>query len=250
MPDVSVGSAAAYLAVPHGSSGPWPGVVAIHEAFGLNDDIRAHADRLAALGYLALAPDLLAGRYWMRCVRSMFRQITAGSGAAFEVLDACRGWLAERPDCTGKTGVIGFCMGGGFALLCAPRGDYSAAAVSYGAVPADAAGALAGSCPVVGSYGARDTMGVSHPERLEAALTELEVPHDVKVYPEAGHSFMSPKPAVMAPLTALARVQYDQAAAEDAWQRIFAFFGQYLADLQVRGGLGVQVTAMASGSRS
>lgn len=81
MTDLTVGSTAAYLAVPHGSSGPWPGVVAIHEAFGLNDDIRAHADRLAALGYLALAPDLLEGRFWMRCVRSMFRQIAAGSGA-------------------------------------------------------------------------------------------------------------------------------------------------------------------------
>ena len=95
MPDVTVGTTAAYLAVPVASPGPWPGVVAIHEAFGLNDDIRAHADRLAALGYLALAPDLLEGRYWMRCVRSMFRQIAAGSGPAFEVLDACRG-LAGR----------------------------------------------------------------------------------------------------------------------------------------------------------
>jgi len=74
----------------------------------------------------------------------------------------------------------------------------------------------------------RDAMGVSPPQRLEAALTALEVPHDVKVYPEAGHSFMSPKPAAMKPLIALARLQYDKAAAEDAWQRIFAFFGTYL----------------------
>ncbi len=250
MPDVSVGSTAAYLAVPV-TPGPWPGVVAIHEAFGLNDDIKAHADRLAALGYLALAPDLLAGRFWMRCVRSMFRQITAGSGPAFEVLDTCRGWLAERQDCTGKTGVIGFCMGGGFALMCAPRDGFSAAAVNYGVVPADAQRALAGSCPVVGSYGARDAMGVSHPERLEAALTALGVPHDVKVYPEAGHGFMDSRPAVLAPLLALARLQYDKAAAEDAWQRIFAFFGQYLKDLPAPdgrrpegvslGGLGIQV---------
>jgi len=228
VPDITVGTAAAYLAVPV-TPGPWPGVVAIHEAFGLNADIRAHADRLAALGYLALAPDLLEGKFWMRCVRSMFRQIAAGSGPAFEVLDACRGWLAERPDCTGKTGVIGFCMGGGFALMCAPREGYVAAAVNYGVVPSDAESALAGSCPVVGSYGARDTMGVSHPQRLEAALTALGVPYDVKVYPEAGHSFMSPKPAAAAPLTKLARLQYDKGAAEDAWQRIFAFFGTYLS---------------------
>ena len=73
-------------------------------------------------------------------------------------------------------------------------------------------------------------MGPEAPKRLEAALTALGVPHDVKVYPEAGHSFMSPKPAAMKPLTALARLQYDKAAAEDAWQRIFAFFGRYLRD--------------------
>jgi carboxymethylenebutenolidase len=226
--DVMVGDTVAYLAVPFGSPGPWPGVVVIHEAFGLNADIRGHADRLAALGYLSLAPDLNGGKSWLRCIRGMFRQLRAGSGPAFDVLDACRGWLAEREDCTGKTGVIGFCMGGGFALLCAPRGEYAAAAVNYGEVPADAETVLAGSCPVIANYGGRDPMGTAHPERLDAALTALGVPHDVKVYPEAGHSFMSPKPASMAPLTTLARLKYDKEAAEDAWQRIFAFFGTYL----------------------
>jgi len=228
MPDVTVGSTAAYLAVPVGSPGPWPGVVVIHEAFGLNADIRGHADRLAALGYLALAPDLLGGKFWLRCIRGMFRQLQARSGPAFDTLDACCGWLAARDDCTGKTGVIGFCLGGGFALLCAPRGEYSAAAINYGEVPSDAEAVLAGSCPIVASYGGRDPMGTEAPKRLEAALTALGVPHDVKVYPEAGHGFMSPRPAAMAPLTAMARLKYDKAAAEDAWQRIFAFFGTYL----------------------
>jgi carboxymethylenebutenolidase len=126
--------------------------------------------------------------------------------------------------------VIGFCLGGGFALLCAPRGEYSAVAVNYGEVPSDAEAMLAGSCPIVASYGGRDLIGTAHPERLDAALTALGVPHEVKVYPEAGHSFMSPKPAAMAPVTALARLRYDKAAAEDAWQRIFAFFWQHLRD--------------------
>ena len=228
MPDVTVGATAAYLAVPVGSSGPWPGVVVIHEAFGLNADTRGHADRLAALGYLALAPDLTDGKLWLRCIRSMIRQLRAGSGPAFDTLDACRRWLAERTDCTGQTGVIGFCLGGSFALLCAPRGEYAVAAVNYGEVPSDAETVLAGSCPIVASYGGREMMGTSHPKRLEAALTALGVPHEVKVYPEAGHSFMSPKPAALAPVTALARLQYDKAGAEDAWQRIFAFFGKYL----------------------
>ena len=87
MPDVTVGDKAAYLAVPVGSPGPWPGVVVIHEAFGLNADIRGHADRLAALGYLALAPDLNDGKSWLRCIRGMIRQLHAGSGPAFDILD-------------------------------------------------------------------------------------------------------------------------------------------------------------------
>ena len=81
MPDVTVGETAAYLTVPVGSPGPWPGVVVIHEAFGLNADIRGHADRLAALGYLALAPDLNGGKSWLRCIRGMIRQLRVGSAS-------------------------------------------------------------------------------------------------------------------------------------------------------------------------
>src|SRR5260370_23301875 len=98
MPDVTVGETAAYLAVPSGSSGPWPGVVVIHEAFGLNADIRGHADRLAALGYLALAPDLNDGNSLLRCIHSLIRQLRAGSGPAFDALPACPGWLTQRAD--------------------------------------------------------------------------------------------------------------------------------------------------------
>jgi carboxymethylenebutenolidase len=228
LPDVSIPPTRGYLAVPAGT-GPWPGVVVIHEAFGLNADIRSKADRLAAEGYLALAPDLNGGRPWMRCVRGSIRQLRAGSGPAFDALDAARELLAKRVDSTGKTGVIGFCLGGAFALLCAPRGEYSAAAVNYGEVPKDAEQVLAGSCPVVASYGGRDLMGDGHPKRLEAALTALDVPHEVKVYPKAGHSFMSPKPAALKPVTMLTRLDYNPEAAEDAWRRILAFFGQYLS---------------------
>jgi carboxymethylenebutenolidase len=231
VPEVTVGSTTGYLAVPAAPArfgGPWPGVVVIHEAFGLNGDIRAHADRLAALGYLALAPDLYAGRAWVRCIVGAIRQLRAGSGPAFDALEESRSWLAAREDCTGHTGVIGFCMGGGFALLCAPRGEFSVASVNYGEVPADAERLLAGSCPVVASYGSRDLMGTGPPQRLAEALTALDVPHDVHVYPGAGHSFMSPKPTALRPLVRLARLDYQAQAAEDAWQRIFAFFGEYL----------------------
>jgi carboxymethylenebutenolidase len=230
--EVSIPPTRGYLAVPAASGpagpGPWPGVVVLHEAFGLNGDIKNQADRLAAEGYLALAPDLYRGERWFRCLRSAFRQLHARSGPAFDAIDAARGLLAARVDCTGAVGVIGFCMGGAFALLCAPRGQFSASAVNYGEVPQDAEQVLAGSCPVVASYGGRDPMGTGHPGRLEAALTALGVPHEVKVYPAAGHSFMSPKPAPLAPLARLARMDYRPDAAEDAWRRILAFFGQHL----------------------
>ena len=241
MPDISypiaAGTGTAYLAArpgghgpgSPGGPGPWPGVVVIHEAFGLNDDIRRKADELAAHGYLALAPDLYNGKSWVRCVRGAFRQVRAQSGPAFDALDAARAFLAARDDCTGRTGVIGFCMGGGFALLCAPREGFAVASVNYGEVPKDAEGALAGACPLVGSYGGRDMMGTSHPERLQRALTVLEIPHDVKVYPGAGHHFMSESAGVGAVLTKMARMSYQHADAADAWQRIFAFFGEHLA---------------------
>jgi carboxymethylenebutenolidase len=233
MPDMSYPAAAGavrgYLAAPAGGGGPWPGVVVIHEAFGLNDDIRRKADELAARGYLALAPDLYGGRSWIRCLKGAFGQLRRGAGPAFDVLDAARGFLAARPDCTGKTGVIGFCMGGGFALLCAPRAGFGAAAVNYGEVPADAEGALAGACPVVASFGGRDrSMKKAAPETLERALTVLEVPHDVKVYPGSGHRFMTRATGAEAAFMKVTGMSYQAHDAADAWERIYAFFGRHL----------------------
>jgi carboxymethylenebutenolidase len=207
---------------------PWPGVVVIHEAFGLNDDIRAKADQLAAHGYLALAPDLFGGKSWIRCIVGAIRQVRARSGPAFTNLEAARGFLAARDDCTGKVGVIGFCIGGGFALLCAPSGGFAVASVNYGEVPQDAESALQGACPIVGSYGAKDAMGTKHPERLRRALTVLEVPHDVRVYSGSGHRFMTETSGAGAVLARFTRMGYQEADAADAWQRIYGFFGEHL----------------------
>jgi carboxymethylenebutenolidase len=106
MPDISfpVGSAAwrGYLATPAASPGPWPAVVVIHEAFGLNEDIRRKADEFAGHGYLALAPDLFEGRSWIRCIRGAFSQLRAGHGPAFEALDGAREFLAARPTARGR----------------------------------------------------------------------------------------------------------------------------------------------------
>jgi carboxymethylenebutenolidase len=234
MPDISFAAAGrtwrGYLSVPAASPGPWPGVVVLHEAFGLTDDMRKVADDIAAHGYLALAPDLFEGKSWIRCVRSAIQQVHAGRGPAFDVIDGARAALLARPDCTGKTGVIGFCLGGGFALLSAPGHSFAVAAVNYGEVPKDAERLLAGACPIVGSYGGRDQMGTAHPERLQRALTVLEVPHDVEVYPGSGHRFMTESHGVGAAVMGkLARMSFQRADAEDAWRRVFAFFDRYLA---------------------
>jgi carboxymethylenebutenolidase len=234
MPDISypvaAGNVHGYLAVPPATPGPWPGVVVIHEAFGLNDDIRRTADELASHGYLALAPDLFDGKSWIRCIRSTFLQLRAGTGPAFVILEAAREFLASRPDCTGKVGVIGFCIGGGFALLCAPRPGFGVVAVNYGDVPKDAETVLAGACPVVGSYGGRDPMGTQHPERLQRALAVLEVPHDVKVYPGSGHRFMTQLSGAGAIFAKVSKMSYQPEDAADAWQRIYGFLGTYLQD--------------------
>lgn len=228
-PAASVPELRAYLAVPPGA-GPWPGVVVIQDALGLTDDIRSQADRLAAAGYLAFAPDLYSGR-GIRCVVATLSASRSGQGPAYEDIDAARQWLSEREDCTGRVGIIGFCMGGGFALLSAPRYDFAAASVNYGEVPDDAVERLSGACPIVGSYGRRDLTLRERAKRLEDALTELGVPHDIKEYPEAGHSFMNRINAgpVLGTVAGLARFNYHHPSAEDAWRRILGFFGTHLS---------------------
>jgi carboxymethylenebutenolidase len=226
----------AYLALPPGT-GPWPGVVVIMDALGLSDDIRSQADRLAAAGYLAVAPDLYSGR-GLRCVLATLQASRTGRGAAYGDIEAARRWLVERPDCTGRVGIIGFCMGGGFALLCAPAYDFAASSVNYGEVPKDAADRLRGACPIVGSYGRRDPMFRGRADRLERALTELGIDHDVKEYPDAGHSFLNHVNVGPVPdrLVHLVGFDYHGPSAQDAWARILTFFDTHVRD----GGAGGQ----------
>jgi carboxymethylenebutenolidase len=225
------GTLPGYLAAPTGD-GPWPGVVVIHDAFGLSDNFREHADRLARAGYLTVAPDFYGYGPKVRCVLATMRSMGTGTGVVFDHIEAARRWLADRDDCTGRVGVVGFCMGGGFAILAAARSGFHAAAPNYGRVPAAAEQALSGSCPVVGSYGERDRSLRGHPERLDRALTSLGVEHDVKTYPKAGHSFMEPHQPLGPLNTVMDRFGfgYDAASAEDAWSRILAFFAEHLSD--------------------
>jgi carboxymethylenebutenolidase len=233
LPDGSVLPAA--LALPlDGSSTrtPRPGVVVIHEAIGLNDDIRRIAARFAAAGYVTLAPDFLAGLGPMPfCVARFARGIgQVQVGRPYRQLAAAEDWLRRRPDVAGSPiGVAGFCMGGGFALLHAVGADIAVVAPFYAAVPKDG-DALAGVCPVVASFGGRDGMFGSGGAPLETALTRLGVDHDVKTYPDAGHSFMNRHGRLMSAIERRLPTHggFVEPAAEDAWQRTLAFFGRHL----------------------
>lgn len=218
------------LAVPEGE-GPWPGVVMVHEAFGIDDVMRRQVERMASAGYVVLMPDLFSAGGVRRCLIATFRALSAGEGRAFADIEASRRQLLRREDCTGSVGVIGFCMGGGFALLAASRG-FDAASVNYGGLPKDLDRALDGACPVVASYGGKDRALSGAATKLESALAAHRVPHDVKLYPEAGHSFLNPEstgPRLLRPLMSrVMGVGPEPASAADAWRRIDAWFEEHL----------------------
>jgi carboxymethylenebutenolidase len=219
-----------HLATPV-TAGPWPGVVVIMDAVGLSADIRSQADRLADAGYLALAPDLFARGGRRKCVAAAIRASRSGSGPAYADIEGARRFLLDQDGCTGRVGIIGFCMGGAFALMCALTGDYNASSVNYGFVPEDIDHRLdqGESCPIVGSFGKRDFILRGHPARLETALTAAGVPHDIKTYDGVGHSFMNKlAPRPLNPLLRVTGFGYSEDATNDAYRRIHAFFEEHL----------------------
>ncbi|HEY8982722.1 MAG TPA: dienelactone hydrolase family protein [Streptomyces sp.] len=220
-----------HLARPSGA-GPWPGVVVVHEALGVDDVMLRQVERLAGAGYLTLMPDLFSRGGVRRCLVPTMRASLSGRGRAYEDIEAARAHLAGHADCTGAVGIIGFCMGGAFALMTAGRGDFAAASANYGMLPKELDAVLAGACPVVASYGGRDWMLKGAAAKLEAALDRAGVVHDVKEYPEAGHSFLNDAEAGPRPLRPLLRVTGvgpRPEAAADAWRRIEAFFAAHLS---------------------
>ncbi|MGL6235150.1 MAG: dienelactone hydrolase family protein [Segniliparus sp.] len=215
--------------------GPVPGVVMVHDAIGLGQDTRKLAQRVADQGYLVALPNLYARGGARKCLLSTMRAMLTGEGTAFDDIAAVREALVAQPGCNGRTAITGFCMGGGFALLFSPKQTFDVSAPFYpsaitrGKLPKGYEALLEHSCPVVASLGRRDPLlGKNAGPVLEQAFARHGVPHDVKVYEEAGHSFANQLPQ---PYGAMARVVgfgYSHESAEDSWRRVFNFFEEHL----------------------
>ena len=131
------------------------------------------------------------------------------------------------PQASGAVGVAGFCLGGQFALVMSPKG-FGASAPFYGTpLPRDLSATLDGACPIVASFGHRDPIGIGAEARLRKVVEEKNITSDIKVYPDAGHSFANQLPGQ--PLLRITGFGYNESATEDAWSRVFAFFGEHLS---------------------
>ncbi|MBZ0296122.1 MAG: dienelactone hydrolase family protein [Anaerolineae bacterium] len=208
-----------YLVAPAGD-GPYPGIVVIHEAFGLNDDIRSIADRFAQEGYIALAVDLFAGRNRVICMFRFFSSMftNALNHGGIHDLRTTLTFLENQPNVDkNRLGAIGFCMGGSFAISWACTDERLKVVAPFYAMNPRPMDAVARACPVVGSYPEKDfTAGAGR--KLDATLGDYDIAHDIKVYPGATHSFFN-----------AAGGDANEAAAADAWERVKAFFAEKLS---------------------
>jgi carboxymethylenebutenolidase len=217
------------LAVPTAGVAPFPGVVVIHDIFGFSRDLRRHCQRFADAGYVALGPDLYgSGR--PGCVVKTLVSAAEGRGFAYRVIDAARAMLSSRDDVDAdRIGVVGFCLGGGFALIAGANQTFAVAAPFYGSVPRSAS-RLQGLCPTIAQYGAEDRPFLSHARRLVKHLQDLGIDHEIHIYDEAGHSFMNQLPAAATLVSRRLpmRARYEPEVEAKAWAKLLDFFERHV----------------------
>lgn len=209
-----------YYAKPKGAQGKLPGVIVIHEWWGLNDNIRAMTRRLAGEGYQALAVDLFGGAVADNPDAAMkqVNNVLKNTGPAEENLRRAAAWLENKG--AGKLGVIGWCFGGGWSLATAMLmpDKIDATVMYYGRLENDPKKLAAIKSPILGIFGAEDSsIPLPNVRQFEDALKKLGKPVEIKIYEGAGHAFANSSGG-----------NYRPEAAKDAWQRTTAFFAKSL----------------------
>lgn len=208
----------AYYACPEGT-GPFPGVVVIHEVFGLTENIKDITQRFAYEGFAALAVDLFTGRNRVVCMFRFLMDMFLNSleHQGIQDLKSALSFLAEQPEVdANQLGAIGFCLGGGFAIAWACTDERLKVIAPYYGFNPRPLEAVARACPIVGSYPSQDFTAKAG-RNLDAVLDQYNIPHDIKVYHDTKHSFFNDQASV-----------YNAAAAQDSWQRVLKFFRTYL----------------------
>ena len=207
----------AYLATPAGGKGP--GVLVIQEWWGLVPHIKHVADRFAAEGFTALAPDMYHGQTASEPDAAGKLFMALNIAQAEKDLRGAASYLAGQSS-TGKLGVIGFCMGGQLALFAATLNPAIGACVNfYGVHPSVKPdySKLAG--PVLGLFAEKDSSVTPQVAReVDAAIKKAGKQSEIHVYPGVDHAFFNDERTDV----------YNKAAAEDAWRRTLAIFRQHL----------------------
>lgn len=209
----------AFVAWPAGRADA-PSVIVLHEWWGLNGQIRAVARRLAQEGYVAIVPDLYRGRVAGDAERAHELHRGLDEARALGDIAAAAAWLRGQPrTARGRTGVVGFCMGGRLSQLYALRdGGVAAAVMYYGRPETDARAIAASKVPLQGHFGGEDQgIGSDQVEALKAAILQAGRRADIHVYPGAGHAFMHE-----------GRPSYRPDAARQAWARMLQFLQKHL----------------------
>lgn len=216
----STGPVKGYLARPAAAERPLPGILVIHENRGLNAHIEDVARRAALAGYVALAPDGLTyvggGLVDQEAARDRF----AAADVSKITADVLAGvpYLASRDDCSGKVGAVGFCYGGGVALLCAAREEATAAAVCFYGRALSEEDVARVHVPLMMHYAGEDErINAMIPEFI-AALDAHEIAYSLNMYPGTGHGFHNDT----------SQARYNAEAATLAWRRTMQFFDAYL----------------------
>lgn len=210
---ITLGDTQAYLSLPEGAKGPMPGIVVIHEWWGLNSHIKHWADRLAAEGYAALAVDLYGGQVATAPEQAMSLMKAVDPAKAQATLAQAFGLLAEDARIMAtKRASIGWCFGGGWSLQLALAQPVDAAVVYYGRLVTDPAELEKVQGKLLGVFGNLDEgIPVADVNAFEKGLKEAGVRARILRY-DANHAFANPSSA-----------RYDGAAAEQAWAEVQEF---------------------------